>query len=296
MTASAASRLTLSFRPERWEPVVAGAEDPEPRGDRLGKPLRWRSPRLVEVCPDVDPFAGAVPEGFLFSLFEVMLATPQHRYLLTAERADRMEHILNRWCDDTGHFGPRLAASGVWLGVRLERARDGWRIPHLLRTTRPGGRFLRCAPLLGDLGDLPLHSVAWVLAAGQRGAQAGPTHPDWLRGLRDQCAAAQVPFSFLGWGEWAPGVGTYRGGAYTTCPSPRVARRGILLDRGGVERSTSELNTFSVPADWARMTRLGRLQSGRQLDGQVWDELPEGLRGPVGVAGVAGVARSGLGG
>ena len=28
-------------------------------------------------------------------------------------------------------------------------------------------------------------------------------HPDWARGLRDQCKAAGVPFFFKQWGEWA---------------------------------------------------------------------------------------------
>src|SRR3546814_16396518 len=27
-------------------------------------------------------------------------------------------------------------------------------------------------------------------------------HPDWARSLRDQCAAAGVPFLFKQWGEW----------------------------------------------------------------------------------------------
>ncbi len=35
-----------------------------------------------------------------------------------------------------------------------------------------------------------------------RGATA-PLHPDWIRSVRDQCAAAGVAFRFDGWGEWA---------------------------------------------------------------------------------------------
>lgn len=29
-------------------------------------------------------------------------------------------------------------------------------------------------------------------------------HPDWARELRDQCAAAGVPYFFKQWGEWGP--------------------------------------------------------------------------------------------
>lgn len=42
----------------------------------------------------------------------------------------------------------------------------------------------------------------WVIAGGESGPGARPMHPDWARSLRDQCAAAGVPFHFKQWGEW----------------------------------------------------------------------------------------------
>lgn len=49
-------------------------------------------------------------------------------------------------------------------------------------------------------GEAALH---WVIAGGESGPKARPMHPDWARSLRDQCAAAGVPFMFKQWGEWA---------------------------------------------------------------------------------------------
>ena len=46
--------------------------------------------------------------------------------------------------------------------------------------------------------------VDWLIAGGESGRYARPMHPDWARSLRDQCAAAGVPFFFKQWGEWAP--------------------------------------------------------------------------------------------
>lgn len=46
------------------------------------------------------------------------------------------------------------------------------------------------------------HQIHWVIAGGESGGQARPSHPDWFRSLRDQCAAANVPFHFKQWGEW----------------------------------------------------------------------------------------------
>lgn len=42
----------------------------------------------------------------------------------------------------------------------------------------------------------------WVIAGGESGPGARPMHSDWVRFLRDQCAAADVPFFFKQWGEW----------------------------------------------------------------------------------------------
>ena len=40
----------------------------------------------------------------------------------------------------------------------------------------------------------PYDLIHWVIAGGESGPKARPSHPDWLRSLRDQCAAAGVAF------------------------------------------------------------------------------------------------------
>jgi protein gp37 len=34
----------------------------------------------------------------------------------------------------------------------------------------------------------------WIVVGGESGPGARPMHPDWARSIRDQCAAAGVPF------------------------------------------------------------------------------------------------------
>ncbi|MDP3228478.1 MAG: phage Gp37/Gp68 family protein [Acidovorax sp.] len=50
----------------------------------------------------------------------------------------------------------------------------------------------------------PLETLDWIIAGGESGHKARPSHPDWYRSLRDQCAAAGVPFLFKQWGQWRP--------------------------------------------------------------------------------------------
>ncbi len=49
-----------------------------------------------------------------------------------------------------------------------------------------------------------LRRIDWVIVGGESGPGARPMHPDWARTVRDQCAAAGVPFLFKQWGEWVP--------------------------------------------------------------------------------------------
>jgi len=51
----------------------------------------------------------------------------------------------------------------------------------------------------------PDDTIDWLVCGGETGPNARPCHPDWVRGLRDQCQAAQVPFFFKSWGEWVVG-------------------------------------------------------------------------------------------
>lgn len=112
----------------------------------------------------------------------------------------------------------------VWLGVTAEdQPRADERIPDLLAT--PAAlRFVSVEPMLGAVDlknitpadkyeldalsgfDFDQSSVGprldWVIAGGESGPGARPMHPDWVRWLRGQCAAAAVPFFFKQWGEY----------------------------------------------------------------------------------------------
>jgi hypothetical protein len=50
-----------------------------------------------------------------------------------------------------------------------------------------------------------------VVAGGESGPDARPSHRGWFKGIRDQCAAAGVPFFFKAWGEWGPPKDSYVG-------------------------------------------------------------------------------------
>lgn len=98
------------------------------------------------------------------------------------------------------------------------------------------------------LSALGCAGIDWVVAGGESGPHARPMHPAWARSLRDQCAAAGVPFLFKQWGEYVP------------------------FDlRPGLWPVAVPRWTFGDGQD---MERIGKKTAGRLLDGMLHDEYP----------------------
>ena len=80
------------------------------------------------------------------------------------------------------------------------------RIRHV-REANAATRFLSIEPLIGPLGALDLSGIAWVIAGGESGPRARPMEIGWVRSVRDQCLAQDVPFFFKQWGGIRPKSG-----------------------------------------------------------------------------------------
>lgn len=167
----------------------------------LDKPLRWRKPRRIFVCSMSDLFHKTVPSNRVYSILEVTQKTQQHQYQILTKRPRKMRGCINGF--KNRHGG--LPLKNVWLGVTAESQTEAdKRIPYLLDT--PAAlRFISVEPMLGPINlSEYIGALDWVICGGESGPEARPMHPDWARDLRDQCAAAGVPFFFKQWGKWIP--------------------------------------------------------------------------------------------
>lgn len=162
--------------------------------ERLEEPLRWRRPRLVFVNSMSDLFHEGVPDDYIVRVADVMRRADWHTYQVLTKRSARMRDLLR------GPLRGAAAAPHIWWGVSVENRRDGVpRVEHL-RTAGVRTAFLSAEPLLEDLGGLDLRGIGWVIVGGESGPGARPLAAAWVRSLRDQCAAAAVPFFFKQWG------------------------------------------------------------------------------------------------
>ena len=97
----------------------------------------------------------------------------------------------------------RDVPKNVWLGVTCESSRHYDRIFQLRRVIGTV-RFLSCEPLLGDMADINLTNIDWVITGGESGVRARRTPVQWFRNIRDACKRSNTPFFFKQWGTWGP--------------------------------------------------------------------------------------------
>lgn len=245
----------------------------------------WRAARMRVFCASMGDWLDLdAPIGEFVRLLDTIRITPELDWLLLSKRIGnwrkRMEEAaaatvgtgaLNLWITKWlfGETGPRH----VWLGSTVinqpEYDRD---IGKLLRTPA-AVHFLSVEPMLGHIDmriggasmpdysqHRPLAPLSWVICGGESGPKARPMHPDWPRALRDQCAAAGMPFLFKQWGEWLPAK-----------DGRSITGKVLVLEGAAPFAKNPEWHGFE---DGQQVARVGKKAAGRLLDGVTHDGYP----------------------
>ena len=217
--------------------------------------------------PEMDDWRG--------DLFELITQTPHLDWLILTKRP---ENVRKAW-----HWELLGYPDNTWIGTSVENQEQAnKRIPELLEIPA-AVRFLSMEPLLGPVsietidgalydGGMPFPwqrlknpGIGWVIVGGESGPDARPMHPDWARGIRDQCQAAGVPFFFKQHGEWGI-AGEWYDTVHCELVNGRDGRRLPVV--GGWGR-WDDANDYEV------MRKFGKHAAGRLLDGREWNEFPE---------------------
>lgn len=225
-------------------------------------------------------------------LFELIDATPHLDWLLLTKRPENIRRMTpaisvrsQQQADDRNERGD-LYRPNVWLLTSAsDQATADAMIPELLKCRDLAPVLgVSCEPLLGPIdllrqprpgestdwltgeredasGKRMGPAIDWVIAGGESGPKARPMHPDWARGLRDQCDAAGVPYLFKQWGEWKPALAE-------------------LMESGHHFGSWHANPTEFVEACLCdecthRMNRVGKKNAGRMLNGVTHDGFPQ---------------------
>jgi len=285
----------------RWKRVEWGPGKPRQRTSEANwrEPLKWNARRAAAIARGENPpqhrvfcasladvFDNEVPDEWRADLFELIKATPHLTWLLLTKRIGNVGNMLPLPFDFAENY------PNVWIGATVVNQKEADRdIPKLLQVDAVK-RFLSIEPMLGPVDLLAngdtlcrcdgclnmarqypqetgLQRIDWVIAGGESGPKARPAHPDWIRSLRDQCAAAGVPFFFKQWGEWAPGEcverdnGTVLTATYwnDALAEWAIAKENLAADDGRAD-------------DQPDLYRIGAKAAGNTLDGRKHEEFP----------------------
>jgi protein gp37 len=249
--------------------------------ERLDIPLKRKKPTVYAIWNDL--FHEAVNPYFIKSVFDMVSKTVGlHVFLILTKRPKQM-YSFTKWMAGSDDISIAEWPRNVYLGLTVcnqEEADE--KIPVFLQV--PGRKFLSIEPMLGKIDfrcpsslcedyascsgpcneafkrprAFLLSKFDAVLLGAETGPGARPLHPDWVRKVRDDCAAAGVNFFFKQWGEFRPPIteqekhkfknGKGYGGA--------LSLSGAFEDRGH------------------GLIKTGKKNAGRTLDGVTHDALP----------------------
>lgn len=277
-------------------------------------PNVWGADEALRTVTTASGFAIAETQlaPFMFAwMLNVVFSTPRITWLLLTKRPELwrermysalrvvdcgpvLEGWLAQWLDGD-------APANVWVGATVEdQARANERLPSLLRIPAQV-RFLSCEPLLGPLqlnalydpstgthysalerGKIVPGRVDWVICGGESGRGSRPSHPNWFRSLRDQCAYAGVAFHFKQWGDWSPRSlleidGKPWGGSQDFVRIDPKCEKWPDVIRLGEHGKNTRICENCTPdmGEEIFVQRVGKKLAGRVIDGREWTEFPE---------------------
>ncbi len=254
-----------------------------------------------------DVFDNEVDPQWRADLFSLISQTPNLDWLILTKRIGNAQKMLRDALININLFGRGIGSDmmtkwidncqpkNVWLGITVCNQAEADRyIPKLLAVPA-AKRFLSIEPMLGAIDLLVAFSkfqyqdfdgvrcaampreIDWVIVGGETGRHSRPMHPNWVRGLRDQCHDAGVPFFFKGWGDWSPYSCTFKN------LSSWVAEDGSkAVDIHREIGETIWQNSLNDAANnippkkrYTLMEKVGKKSAGRMLDGVEHDGMPK---------------------
>jgi protein gp37 len=194
-----AERFSERFRGVEDHPFENGF-DLTLRPERILQPLSWSKPRMIFVNSMSDLFHKEVPHSHIDRVFDTMEEADWHVFQVLTKRSSLMRNYINK------RYGKRLVPEHIWLGVSVEDSKRRSRVTHLQQAP-VSIRFLSIEPLIGDLGELDLVGISWVIVGGESGPRARPMKEEWVTSIRNRCVRQDVPFFFKQWGGFRPKAG-----------------------------------------------------------------------------------------
>ncbi|RLG45013.1 MAG: hypothetical protein DRN81_03010 [Thermoproteota archaeon] len=194
--------------------------------EKLDAVGRWKVPRMCFMGSMGDLFHDDIPESFIKAVFDRILHSPDHIFIILTKRPER---LTRKQDGERKRLWERLYwPKNLWFGVSAEN-QEQWdkRITELFRIEGIYRRVVSVEPMIGEIDPIvkmgddwfnPLSGevqrtvlkddgdkvvttkmlppMNWVIVGGETGDsnKVREIDADWARLLRDECRREGVPF------------------------------------------------------------------------------------------------------
>lgn len=155
------------------------------------RPLHWKKPRVIFVCPNSDLFHEAIPDMHVRRTIAIMQECPEHVFIILTKRPGRVAKFA---------FG----ANVILLTSIEDQPSADKRRPDLLRC-KAETLGLSMEPMIGpvvigrwigpqytDIGTYRDDRLSWVIVGCESGPNRRPCKIEWVRSVVRQCRDAGV--------------------------------------------------------------------------------------------------------
>lgn len=144
-----------------------------------------------------DLFHEKVPLDYVDEVMKAINSRPDVVFQILTKRPERA--IIDFEHDFMGMF-----PDNVWLGVSVELRSYVTRID-VLRKSTAEIKFISFEPLLGDVGEIDLSEIDWVIIGGESGPHHRPMNIEWARNIIRQAKEQDVAVWMKQLGGFRPG-------------------------------------------------------------------------------------------
>lgn len=151
---------------------------PEFKEERI-KRIFTKTPNTY-LMTSMSDFSGWKPE-WRDKVFDAIKANPQHVYLFLTKQP---EHI---------QFESDM--ENVWMGVTVTNCNEKHRILTMRKNITVFNYFITFEPLFGDMGEVDLDNIGWVVIGTETGKRKGKitAQKDWILSLSKQAEDNNIP-------------------------------------------------------------------------------------------------------
>lgn len=149
--------------------------------NRLNEPLKRRKGAKIFTCSMGEMFDPQVNPFWTNMIFKVMNAVPRHTFQVLTKQP---QNVLDRQ-----HKIP----NNCWLGISQDGRYTDDSMFHYLLNIKAKVKFVSFEPLLGQIPDLDLDEIDWVIIGAETGAGGVPPKKEWVEDIIREARAEDIP-------------------------------------------------------------------------------------------------------